>query len=100
MNNIHPVVRVHPETGRKALFVSECSTTHIVELSEAESDGLLRVLFDHAKRAEYSMRWRWQEGDVALWDNRNVLHYAIPDYRGERLMQRVVLAGDKPFGPT
>lgn len=95
----HPVVRVHPETGRKALFVNEGWTTHIVELSKAESVQILALLFEHVKSPEFMMRWRWAPNDLALWDNRAVQHYAVPDYDGERVMQRVVLAGDRPQGP-
>ena len=95
----HPVVRVHPETGRKALFVNEGWTTRIVELTKAESSHLLSLLFEHVKSPDFMMRWRWEPNDVALWDNRAVQHYAVPDYDGERVMQRVVLAGDRPCGP-
>jgi taurine dioxygenase len=97
--NIHPVIRVHPETGRKALFVSESWTTRIVELHPAESDHLLALLFEHVKSPDFTMRWRWTPNDVAVWDNRSVQHYAVPDYTSPRVMQRVVLAGDRPVGP-
>jgi taurine dioxygenase len=96
---VHPVVRVHPETGRKALYVNETSTTHIVELQTAESSHLLSLLFEHVKSPDFSMRWRWKENDLALWDNRAVQHYAVPDYETPRVMQRVILAGDRPRGP-
>lgn len=95
----HPVVRVHPETKRRALFVNEGWTTHIVELQPAESARILDFLFEHVKAPDFAMRWRWQANDVAVWDNRAVQHYAVPDYDGERVMQRVVLAGDRPYGP-
>ncbi len=97
--HIHPVVRVHPETGRKALFVNESATTRIVELGAAESAQILALLFQHVKSPDFAMRWRWTPNDVALWDNRAVQHYAVPDYQAERVMQRVVLAGDRPAGP-
>lgn len=99
VEHAHPVVRVHPETGRKALFVNEGWTTHIVELSKAESAHVLALLFEHVKSPDFMMRWRWAPNDVALWDNRSVQHYAVPDYDSERVMQRVVLAGDRPRGP-
>ena len=97
--HIHPVIRVHPETGRKALFVNEGWTTRIVELTPAESDHLLSLLFQHVKSPDFTMRWHWKANDLALWDNRCVQHYAVPDYSSERIMQRVMLAGDAPFGP-
>jgi len=97
--HVHPVIRVHPETGRKALFVNEGWTTRIVELAPAESAHVLALLFEHIKSPDFMMRWRWQPNDVALWDNRAVQHYAVPDYDSERVMQRCVLAGDRPQGP-
>lgn len=97
--NVHPVVRVHPETGRKALFVNESWTTRIVELHPAESGHVLALLFEHVKSPDFTMRWRWARNDMAMWDNRAVQHYAVPDYHAARVMQRVVLAGDKPYGP-
>jgi taurine dioxygenase len=96
----HPVVRVHPETGRKALYVNEGWTARIVELTPAESDRILALLFDHVQSPDFTLRWRWTANDVAFWDNRCVQHYAVPDYDTERVMQRVVLAGDRPCGPT
>jgi taurine dioxygenase len=98
-DRVHPVVTVHPETGRKVIFVSEAWTTRIVELEPAESAHVLSLLFEHVKSPDFSMRWRWTPNDVALWDNRTVQHYAVPDYKGERVMQRVVLAGDRPRAP-
>lgn len=97
--HVHPMVVVQPETGRKALFISEAGMTRIVELEPAESAHILAFLFEHVKSPDFAMRWRWTPNDVALWDNRIVQHYAVPDYEGERIMQRVVLAGDKPCGP-
>ena len=89
---IHPVVRRHPETGRKALFVNRGFTVRIVGVSDIESRNLLNLLCDHAEQASLQVRWRWQTGDVAMWDNRCALHYASWDYgMGDRLMQRVTL---------
>lgn len=94
----HPVIRTHPVSGRKALFVNEGFTTKINELSEAESEAILKLLFAHATRPEYTIRWRWQENDVAFWDNRVTQHYAVDDYRpNRRVMHRATILGDAPF---
>ena len=94
---IHPVVRTHPVTGCKGLFVNEGFTTRINELEPAESDALLRLLFAHSIRPEFSIRWRWQENDVAFWDNRITQHYAVDDYRpARRVMHRATILGDRP----
>ena len=94
----HPVIRTHPVSGRKSLFVSDGFTTRINELSEAESDAILKLLFAHATRPEYTIRWRWQENDVAFWDNRVTQHYAVDDYRPQRrVMHRATILGDVPF---
>jgi alpha-ketoglutarate-dependent taurine dioxygenase len=95
---LHPVVTVHPESGRKTLFVNEGFTTRIVELSVAESAAILGVLFSHVQSPLFTMRWHWTANDVAFWDNRSVQHFAVPDYDSERLMQRISLAGEPPAG--
>lgn len=92
----HPVVRQHPVTGRKALYVNGNSTTHIVGLSERESDLLLPFLNDHLRSPEFQCRFRWDTNSIAFWDNRTVQHYAVPDYDERRIMHRVTLTGDKP----
>lgn len=97
--SVHPVVIVHPETGRKALYVCEIATTRIVEVSAAESKHLLAMLFEHVKQPQFAMRWRWKPNDVALWDNRALQHFAVPDYTEERIMQSVRTYGEKPVGP-
>jgi alpha-ketoglutarate-dependent taurine dioxygenase len=97
---VHPVVLTHPETGRKALYVSESFTTRIVELSPAESRSVLDMLFRHIGSPCFSMRWKWSANDVAIWDNRCVQHFAVPDYESTRTMQRIVLAGVRPGGPA
>jgi taurine dioxygenase len=95
---VHPVVRTHPETGRKALFVSEGFTTRIVELSPGESEAVLGALFRHFAQPQYTIRWRWREGDVAFWDNRATQHYAVDDYRpARRVMHRATILGDRPY---
>jgi alpha-ketoglutarate-dependent taurine dioxygenase len=100
MRNTHPVIRVHPETGRKALFVDELWTERIVELEPAESDALLAMLFEHVRSPVWTMRWRWRVNDMALWDNRAYQHYAVKDYQETRIMQKSLVAGDRPFGPN
>ncbi|MNP79560.1 Alpha-ketoglutarate-dependent taurine dioxygenase [compost metagenome] len=85
-------------SGRKSLFVNEGFTTRINELNEAESAAILQLLFSHATRPELTIRWRWQENDVAFWDNRVTQHYAVDDYRPQRrVMHRATISGDKPY---
>ena len=96
---VHPLVRIHPETGRKVLNVSEGWTRCIMELPPAQSMHLLALIYDHIKQPQYTMRWRWSPGDLALWDNRTVQHYAVPDYEGGRFIHRCVLQGERPYGP-
>ncbi|MEV6384956.1 TauD/TfdA family dioxygenase [Streptomyces sp. NPDC051773] len=97
----HPVVRVHPESGRKGLFVNPGFTSHIVGVSEHESRGLLDILYAHLTKPEHVVRHRWQPGDVALWDNRSTAHYANRDYGDRhRVMHRITLRGDTPVGPA
>ncbi|MCH9673822.1 MAG: TauD/TfdA family dioxygenase [Gammaproteobacteria bacterium] len=95
---IHPVVRVHPETGRKALYVNEHFTRRIVEMNSVESDHLLRFLTSWVQRPEFTVRFRWSTGAVAMWDNRCTQHYVLTDFVGERAVQRVTISGDKPQG--
>ena len=96
----HPVVRVHPESGRKGLFVNPGFTSHVVGVSDAESRGILDLLFAHLTKPEHTIRHRWQTGDVGIWDNRSTCHYANRDYTQVRTMRRITLAGDRPVGPV
>lgn len=94
---IHPVIRTHPETGRKAIFVNRTFTTRITDLTDAESRAVLDLLFDHCEQVDFQIRFRWEANDVAFWDNRCVLHRAIWDYwPHERKGRRVTIKGDRP----
>lgn len=93
----HPVVRTHPETGRRSLFVNPRFTSRIVGLPGLESDALLDLLYAHIASPEYVVRHKWRAGDVAFWDNRSTVHYAVHDYGdAHRIMQRVTLRGGRP----
>ncbi|WP_435175440.1 TauD/TfdA dioxygenase family protein [Actinacidiphila sp. bgisy145] len=97
----HPVVRVHPESGRKGLFVNPGFTSHIAGVSAEESRGILDILYAHLTKPEHVVRHRWRQGDVALWDNRATSHYANRDYGdAHRVMHRITLRGDIPVGPS
>ena len=93
---IHPVVRVHPETGRKALYVNEHFTRRLVELNATESEVLLGYLTRWVANPRFTVRYRWQEGTVAVWDNRCTQHFVLNDFEGERIIQRVTVMGDRP----
>ncbi|MGW4370298.1 TauD/TfdA dioxygenase family protein [Nocardia takedensis] len=99
---VHPVVRVHPETGERALFVSPSRTSRILGMSRVESRRLLDLLFEQITRSEYTVRFRWAIGSVAFWDNRATAHVAATDVDacdGSRILHRVTLVGDIPVGP-
>ncbi len=93
---VHPVVRVHPETGRRSLFVNEHFTRRIVELSAAESDLLLRHLTSWIQQPRFTMRYSWSAGTIAMWDNRCTQHHVLNDFEGDRMIQRVTVMGDDP----
>ena len=90
----HPVVCRHPETGRKFIYVNSNFTTHIDGVSEAESNAMLDFLFEWVRNPEIQVRYRWEVGSVAIWDNRCTQHFAVADYRERRVMHRVSVAGD------
>lgn len=92
----HPVVRTHPLTGRKALYVNPVFTKCIDGWDEEESKRMLHYLYDHATALEFSYRHTWTVGDLVMWDNRCLLHYAVRDYDEPRLMHRIAILGDEP----
>ena len=102
-SNTHPIVRTHPETGKKILFVNWTYTKKIIGLDKEESDEILNKIFEHQARLEFTCRFTWTENAVAIWDNRSVIHFAIADFypqRGlghERVMDRIAVEGDRPI---
>ncbi|AXX31749.1 TauD/TfdA family dioxygenase [Actinosynnema pretiosum subsp. pretiosum] len=94
----HPVVRVHPVSGRKSLYVNRMFTKRILQLSRGESAALLEHLFEVSESPQRTCRYRWAPGAVAMWDNRATQHYAVNDYTGRRVGQRVTVMGDDPRG--
>jgi taurine dioxygenase len=95
---IHPVVRIHPATGRKALYVNSTYTLRFEGMTEEESAPLLNFLFNHCVRPEFTCRFRWTPGAVAVWDNRCTQHLAMNDYQGfDRELYRTTIVGDRPI---
>jgi len=93
----HPIVRTHPVTGRKALFVYDVAVTHVEGLPERESDLLLNMLYDHMYAPRFQCRFQWEPGSIALWDMRSTQHCGMPDYDERRVMHRTTLQGDRPY---
>lgn len=94
---VHPVVRTHPVSGRKAIYVNSIFTKHIVGMENEEGDALLQRLCRQASVPEVQVRLRWKPGTIAFWDNRSTQHYAVRDYGADhRLMERVTICGDRP----
>lgn len=91
----HPVVRVHPVTGRKALYVNEHFTRRIIEMNATESDMLLRYLTQWVQNPRFTVRYRWSQGTICMWDNRCTQHFVLNDFEGERIIQRVTVMGDR-----
>jgi taurine dioxygenase len=95
--NPHPVVRTHPRTGREALWVNRGWTTGLEDVPIRQAQPLLKFFFDSMEQPEYTCRWSWSVGDVAVWDNRCTMHYALRDFAGEeRRIHRITVAGEKP----
>jgi taurine dioxygenase len=96
MTAIHPVVRIHPVTKRRALFVNQHFTRRLVELSHDESRLLLDYLTNWIASPRFTLRYRWQKGTIAIWDNRCTQHFVVSDFSGQRVIQRVTVMGDTP----
>ena len=92
---VHPVVRVHPETGAKALYVNEHFTRRIVEMNATESRVILDYLTEWVKNPRFTVRYKWTPGTIAFWDNRCTQHFVLNDFEGERIIQRVTVMGDE-----
>ena len=101
-SNAHPMVRTHPETGKKILYVNSMYTKKILDLEENESEDILSEIFRHQERLDFTCRFKWTENAVAIWDNRSTLHQGLTDFfpgRGlghERVMDRIAVEGDNP----
>ena len=101
-SNIHPIVRIHPETGKKILYVNSMYTKQIIDMDKEESDKILKELFLHQERLDFTCRFKWTENAVAIWDNRSTQHQGLTDFfpnRGlgfERVMDRIAIEGDHP----
>jgi taurine dioxygenase len=95
---VHPVVRVHPETGAKALYVNEHFTRRIVEMNATESRVILDYLTEWVKSPRFTVRYKWTPGTIAFWDNRCTQHFVLNDFEGERIIQRVTVMGEEVKG--
>jgi taurine dioxygenase len=95
----HPVVRIHPITKIPSLFINPGYTSHILNLSQIESDNILKLLYEHCTQPEFTLRHKWEKNDIVIWDNRNTAHYAVNDYGNNfRKMRRVTSEGEIPIG--
>ncbi len=95
----HPVVRVHPENGRRNLFVNPNFTVGIKGFPHVQGQGMLKMLYEHMIQPQFIVRYRWSKGTLAFWDNRSTMHFGVNDYgEARRIMYRVTLKGERPFG--
>ena len=95
---VHPVIRTHPESAKKVLFVNSLFTTRILELEKQESAALLEFLYEHVATPEFSCRFNWEPNTIAIWDNRSTQHKPINDYfPAHRMLHRIVIDGDMPY---
>ena len=94
----HPAARIHPETGRPSLFVNRQFTSHFPQLRRSESDALLEYLYAFSEQPQFTVRYRWTEGAIGIWDNRCTQHHAVNDYDERRVIHRVTILGDRPDG--
>jgi taurine dioxygenase len=94
---VHPVVRMHPKTNKSTLFVNPGFTSHILGLSNIESVNTLKMLYEHSIKPEFTLRHKWQPGDIVVWDNQLTMHYAVNDYVHQRKMRRIIVKGDTPY---
>jgi taurine dioxygenase len=93
----HPVIRTHPETGQKSIFVNPGFTSHIKDIPRSESDAILQFLYAHSTKPKFTVRYHWRSGDIGFWDNRVTQHSVVGDFTGQhRVIQRVTLRGDRP----
>ena len=92
----HPVIRTHPETGKKCIYVNEAFTSHIKGLNQNESDSILNFLYKHLHNPDFQCRFIWEENSIAFWDNRVTQHFAVGDYTSRRTMHRLTIEGTKP----
>ncbi len=97
---IHPVIRKHPDTGEKVLYVNEHFTRRLVEMNATESEVLLKFLTGWVQNPRFTVRYRWRPHTIAMWDNRCTQHFVLNDFDGERIIQRVTVMGDQPVGET
>ena len=92
----HPVIGIHPETGKKCIYVNEAFTSHIKGLNQNESDSILNFLYKHLHNPDFQCRFIWEENSIAFWDNRVTQHFAVGDYTSRRTMHRLTIEGTKP----
>jgi len=93
---VHPLIRTHPETGKKLIYVNEAFTSHIIGLNRNESDSILNFIYQHLHNPDFQCRFIWEKNSIAFWDNRITQHFAVGDYDTKRIMHRLTIEGTKP----